>query len=55
MSDLLLNNLEPWIQTDAIHQELVNVKYRVYNPLGFKCSQPVMEPESAEYGAYRFE
>lgn len=30
-------------------------KELVYNPCQFKCSPPVMEPESAEYGACTFE
>jgi hypothetical protein len=44
-----------WIATNAIHQDLINVKQRVYDPSGFECTQPVMEPESSEYGAYTFE
>lgn len=55
MCDLLFNNQLPWSHTDTIHQELIDVKDRVYNPLGFKCSEPVMEPESSEYVAYKFD
>mgnify|MGYP000479275558 CR=1 FL=1 len=55
MSDLILNNQKSLLQTDTMHQELVEVSNRVYTPLGFKCSQPAIEPESAEYCAYSFE
>lgn len=44
MSDLL-----------AIHQALNEIQHRVYDSLGFQCSQPIMEPESSEYGACGFE
>jgi hypothetical protein len=39
----------------AITQELKEVQNRVYDSLGLQCSQPVMEPESSEYGACGFE
>jgi hypothetical protein len=39
----------------AIQQELNEVRHRVYDSLEFQCSQPVMEPESSEYGACGFE
>jgi hypothetical protein len=55
MSDLILNNQKSQFQTDTMHQELVEIQNRVFTPLGFKCSQPVIEPESAEYCAYSFE
>ena len=55
MPNLPFNNPEPRIQTDAMLQELLEAQHRVYNPLGFICSQPVMESESSEYGAYSFE
>ncbi len=42
-------------QFRTIQQELTDIKERVYNPLGFKCSRPIMELESVEYGANRFE
>jgi hypothetical protein len=44
-----------WNPTDKIQQALLDVKNLVYNPCGFKCSQPIMEPESAEYGACIFQ
>jgi hypothetical protein len=37
------------------HHDLLTAKDLVYNPCRFKCSQPIMEAESAEYGAYTFE
>lgn len=43
------------LQTDTIHQELIEIQNRVYTPLELKCSQPTIEPESAEYCAYSFE
>ncbi len=43
-----------WIEDDAIHHDLMNLKHRVYDVFGFECSQPVMEPESSEYAAYTF-
>lgn len=55
MSDLSLNNQKSQLQTDTIHQELVEVQNRVYFLLGFKCSQPAIEPESTDYCAYNFE
>lgn len=55
MADLIHNNQKPWFQTDNIHQELIEVHNRIYNPLGFTCSQPVPEPESSDYCAYSFE
>jgi len=38
-----------------MHQELINVKNRIYDLPGFECTQPKMELESSEYGAYAFE
>lgn len=37
------------------HQAFDEVQQRVYDPLGFQCSQRSMEPESSEYGACSFE
>ncbi|MGC1181501.1 MepB family protein [Legionella sp.] len=55
MFDLILNNQKSQLQTDTMHQELVEIQNRVYSPLRFKYSQPAIEPESAEYCAYSFE
>ena len=35
-------------------QNLLDIKNRLYNPCGFVCSQPEMEPESTEYDACTF-
>ncbi|HEX4044432.1 MAG TPA: MepB family protein [Gammaproteobacteria bacterium] len=45
---------DPLISTDAMHQDFLDAKNRIYNPCGIKCSQPIMEKESAEYGACTF-
>jgi len=55
MPELLIHHQKPQLQKDAMHHELVEVLNRVYTPSGFECSQPVMERESVEYCAYRFE
>ncbi|MER7770910.1 MepB family protein [Kitasatospora sp. NPDC096140] len=39
---------------EGIHGDLLAVKESVYDPSGFACSQPVPEPESAEYAAHGF-
>jgi hypothetical protein len=44
----------PLISPDAIHQDFLDAKNRIYNPCGIKCSQPIMEKESADYGACTF-
>lgn len=46
---------DSWVSKDTIHQDLLYTKNNIYNPLGFQCSQPIMEKESSEYGAYTFE
>lgn len=38
----------------GLHGELRAAKSSVYDPGGFTCSQPVPEPESADYAAHRF-
>jgi hypothetical protein len=38
-----------------IHRDLLLTQELVYSPCEFKCSQPLKEPESADYGAYTFE
>lgn len=54
MSDLIINNQKFPFQTDTMHQELVEIQNRIFTPLGFKCSHPARELESAEYCAYSF-
>ncbi|MFC5220318.1 MepB family protein [Streptomyces coerulescens] len=42
---------QPW---SGLHGDLLAAKTLVYDPSGFVCSQPVPEPESAEYAAHGF-
>ncbi|MGW1892831.1 MepB family protein [Streptomyces sp. NPDC002004] len=42
---------QPWT---GLHCDLLAAGARVYGPGGFTCSQPVPEPESAEYAAHGF-
>ncbi|MEV4742962.1 MepB family protein [Streptomyces sp. NPDC049555] len=39
----------PWA---GLHDDLLAAKTLVYDPSGFACSRPVLEPESAEYAAH---
>ncbi|MEJ8661156.1 MepB family protein [Streptomyces sp. MS1.AVA.4] len=45
---------ESWSDTTPAHSDLLAAKALVYDPCGFTCSQPVPEPESAEYAAHAF-
>ncbi|WP_435210558.1 MepB family protein [Streptomyces sp. bgisy034] len=38
----------------GLHGDLLAAKTSVYDPMGFACSQPVPEPESAEHAAHAF-
>ncbi|WP_342505060.1 MepB family protein [Sporosarcina sp. FSL K6-2383] len=42
----------PWTSSVAIHSDLLATKELIYNPCGFECSQPLIEAQNAEYGAY---
>ena len=44
-----------WKSINTLHHELLAAKNLVYTPCGFTCSQPLMEAENTEYGAYVFE
>lgn len=44
-----------WVFTNTIHPDLLAAKELIYKPCGFKCSQPLREEESTEYGAYSFD
>lgn len=44
----------PWSAATPVHEDLGTAKTRVYDPCGFACSQPVPEPESADYAAHAF-
>jgi hypothetical protein len=37
-----------------IHPELIRSKDLIFNPCHFECSEPIIEAQSAEYGAYIF-
>ena len=55
MPDVIYSNQKSWFQAGLMHEELGEIYNRVYNPLRFKCSQPVIEPESTDYCACSFE
>ncbi|MFF4606905.1 MepB family protein [Streptomyces sp. NPDC001339] len=42
---------QPWA---GLPGDLLAARTLVYDPSGFACSQPLPEPESAEYAAHRF-
>ncbi|WP_001086212.1 MULTISPECIES: MepB family protein [Bacillus cereus group] len=41
-----------WASSVTIHSELLATKDLVYSPCRFECSQPSIEVQNAEYGAY---
>ncbi|NEW05810.1 MepB family protein [Paenibacillus sp. SYP-B3998] len=46
------SNPNPWTSSDIIHSDLLATKNLVYDVCGFDCSQPLLEAQNAEYGAY---
>lgn len=40
--------------TSILHSDLLATMEEVYNPCRFDCSEPILEPQNAEYGAYIF-
>lgn len=54
-SDVHRSDHNDWHSTDSIHHDLMSIKDLVYDSCHFKCSQPLMEAESMEYGAYTFQ
>ncbi|HJD63798.1 MAG TPA: MepB family protein [Rickettsia endosymbiont of Sericostoma sp.] len=55
MNNLICNRTNnSWSTNDLIHSELIVSRDLIYNPCQFRCSEPVIEKESAEYGAYIF-
>lgn len=40
--------------TDTLHSDLLATKQLIYTKCGFDCSQPLVEEQNAEYGAYLF-
>ncbi|MEK5038441.1 MepB family protein [Sporosarcina sp. FSL K6-3457] len=53
--DLSTTDHNPWISLATIHSDLLATKDLVYNPCSFKCSQPRVEAQNAEYGAYVYQ
>jgi len=53
-SDADLNGQDSWVSSVTLHSDLLATKGLVYNPCGFECSQPRIEAQNAEYGAYVF-
>lgn len=43
-----------WASSVTIHSDLLATKDLVYSPYRFECSQPRIEVQNAEYGAYVF-
>ncbi|MFD0713294.1 MepB family protein [Paenibacillus sp. GCM10027626] len=43
-----------WPSSVTINSDLLAAKSLVYSPCGFECSQPRIEAQNAEYGAYVF-
>ncbi|MFJ1707724.1 MepB family protein [Kitasatospora sp. NPDC088346] len=43
-----------WSAAGPLHGDLRAAVEQVYEPCGFRCSPPVAEPESADYGAHAF-
>ncbi len=46
---------DPWTSSVTIHSDLLATKDLVFNPCRFECSQPLLEAQNAEYGAYVFQ
>lgn len=44
----------PWSGVAGLPDDLLLARARVYDPVGFACSRPVPEAESAAYGACAF-
>lgn len=45
----------PWTASNIIHSDLLAIKDLIYDPCDCKCSLPIKEAESSEYGACDFE
>ncbi|MFD0679313.1 MULTISPECIES: MepB family protein [unclassified Paenibacillus] len=48
------NNQSSRAFSDTIHSDLLATRELVYKVCGFECSQPILEAQNAEYGAYLF-
>lgn len=49
-----MNNHNSWDSDSHIHKDLIETKKLVYDSCKFIISEPLLEPESAEYGAFVF-
>jgi len=49
-----MRNENPWITTEELPNDLIIAKKILYDTGNFKISQPILEPESSEYGACVF-
>jgi len=49
-----MNIKNPWLNTNELPNDLNFVKELLFDKNDFECSQPIMERESAEYGACTF-
>lgn len=54
-SEANLSGQDSWTSSIKIHSDLLAIKDIVYGPCGFECSQPQIEAQNAEYGAYVFQ
>lgn len=53
-SDADLSGQNSWDPSVTIHRDLLATKDLVYGPCRLECSQPLIEAQNAEYGAYVF-
>ncbi|MDM5187438.1 MepB family protein [Bacillus sp. DX4.1] len=53
-SEANFSDQNPWTSSGTIHSDLLATKDLVYSPCRFECSQPLIEAQNAEYGAYVF-
>ncbi|WP_342511505.1 MepB family protein [Sporosarcina sp. FSL K6-1522] len=49
---MVKNNQDFKSDSTAIHSDLLATRELVYSPCKFECSQPLVEAQNAEYGAY---
>ncbi|CAH0250934.1 hypothetical protein SRABI96_03176 [Peribacillus sp. Bi96] len=49
-----LGGQNSWASSDTIHSDLIATKELVYSTCRFDLSQPLIEAQNAEYGAYIF-
>ncbi|MDQ0885475.1 hypothetical protein QFZ81_000563 [Paenibacillus sp. V4I9] len=54
LSEACPNDQNSWVSSEIIHIDLLATKNLVYNVCGLDCSQPLLEAQNAEYGAYLF-